>query len=270
MRALVVVALSCLSSVAVAKGKGATIDIDIKQGAVGDFMRVLGDTGKVNVVVLEGADTKVDVLAKKVPWEDVLADIVAKANLAFVREGNVVIVGSQAAIDARKATKKQKPSGPMIQLDLLGASAKDAAFLVAVASNTAFELDGGDAITIRLRQVNVSVAKDMLALVSKATVAPAPAKRALVRAKGACAAPKLPGADLELVGITSVGAKRWAMLGTRTSAETFVVTPADCLGVEGRKVKSIGANFLELTSEVDGRVEANVYQLYRGTILGAP
>ncbi|MFN0247631.1 MAG: hypothetical protein ACKV2T_12165 [Kofleriaceae bacterium] len=269
MRALVVAVWLLSSSVVVAKGK--TVDIDIKQGAVDDFMRVLGDTGKVNVVVLEGGDTKVDVLAKNVPWDKVLADTVAKANLAFVREGNVVIVGSQAAIDARKATKKAKASGPMIQLDLVGASPKDAALLIAVATGTAFDLDGGDAVSLRLRQVKASVAKDIVGLVSKATVAASPAKRAIGRAKGACVAPKLPANDLQLVGIAGIGTKRWAMFGTMTSAETFVVTQADCLGLERRKVKAISPTWLVVLNEADGRVEEFQYQLYPAQLpIGTP
>lgn len=255
MRGVVLAAVVLASSVADAKGKGKPVDLDFSSVAIGDVLRLLADVGRVNVVVLEGADTTIELRAKLVPWDDVLSDAVAKAKLAFVREGNLVIVGSQAAIDARKTAKKGKASGPSVDLDVLGASAKDAAYLVAIASQTPFELDGGNDVTLRLRRASLSVVKDMIALQSAATVAPAPAKRALARAKGACAAQKLTFDELELVGVMTIGTKRWAMLGTKTSAETYVVTPTDCIGVEGVKITRILPDSLE----IDGNVVLLMY-----------
>lgn len=243
------VMVAALVAPAAAKGKGAALSMSYKKAPVQDVLRVIGAVGKFNVVFADRVDAKIDVEYNTVPWDDVLREVVAQAKLAYVMEGNIAIVGTQASIDARKAqTAKAKPkaSGPRVTLDLVGASAKEAAGLLAIATGSAFELDGGDDATLLLKNVPLSVAKDMLALHTHATPVAKPAKPALVRAKGACAAPTLPVGELEIVGIAGVGTKRWAMLGTKTSAETFVIAAADCVGTERLAVKLVGDGFVDL------------------------
>jgi hypothetical protein len=252
MRALVVAAVLVVSPIAIAKGKGALIDMDVKQTALADVTRTLSDVGRFNVVLLEGADTKVDVQAKTVPWDDV----VASANLAMVREGNLFVVGSREAITARKAQKKPRYSGPVLDLAVVGVEPRDVATLIAVATGRPIVLEGGDAATIRLRKVPSDLAHEMVMLQTGAKIGEPPPRQAPpakvkpgdtkpAKATTICAAAKLPVADLELIGVVAAGTKRWAMFGTKTSAETFIVDKAGCLGVEGLDVRYIGFDALD-------------------------
>lgn len=254
MRGLVIAAVVCTSTIAAAKGKGAAMSADFTKAPLSEVLRLIGDVGKANIVILEGADTAIDVSVKATPWDDVLADVVAKANLAVVREGSLYIVGSQAAIDARKAQKKPKYAGVVLDIDVVGVDARDAGTLLAVATGKPIVLDGGTAATLRLRRVPSDLAREMIVLQTGATIgepvkvpkAPTPkadpkAAKSAKPAK-ACVAARLPLTDLEIVGIVRAGTKAWAMFGTRTSAETYIVDKAGCLGIESEKVTFLGAD----------------------------
>lgn len=252
MRGLVIAAVVCTSTIAAAKGKGAVMSADFTKAPLSEVLRLIGDVSKANIVILEGADTAIDVSVKATPWDDVLADVVAKANLAVVREGSLYIVGSQAAIDARKAQKKTKYAGVVLDIDVVGVDARDAGTLLAVATGKPIVLDGGTAATLRLRRVPSDLAREMIVLQTGATMgepvkipkAPTPDPKAAKSAKPAkaCVAARLPLTDLEIVGIVRAGTKAWAMFGTRTSAETYIVDKAGCLGIESEKVTFLGAD----------------------------
>jgi hypothetical protein len=257
-RALVFAVVVLAMSPAAAKGKGAAMSLDFKKAALSDVLRLISDVGRANIVILDGADTPIDITAKDTPWDDVLADVIAKANLAVVREGSLYIVGPQAVIDERKKLKKRTYAGPTMDIELVGVDAPAAAALVAMASAKPFVLEGGRPSTLRLRRAPTALVQEMLMLQTGATPPapppppadgttrhplrePKPAKNA----KAPCAAARLPIADIELVGVAKVGIQGWGMFGTKTSAETFIVAKSGCLGIEALKVKYIGFDVLE-------------------------
>ncbi len=260
MRALVFAVIALAASPVAAKGKGAKMSVDVKKTALSDVLRLVSDVGRANIVIVDGADTPIDVTLKDTPWDDVLADVVAKANLAFVSEGSLYIVGPQAVIDERKKLKKRTYAGPTMDIELVGVDAPAAASLVALASGKPFVLEGGRTSTIRLRRAPTALVQEMLMLQTGATPPapppppapgttrhplevkdPKPAKNAKV----SCAAARLPIADIELVGVAKVGTQGWGMFGTKTNAETFIVAKSGCLGIEALKVKLIGFDVLE-------------------------
>ena len=146
----------------------------------------------------------------------------------------------------------------MLDIDVVGVDARDAGTLLAVATGKPIVLEGGTAATLRLRRVPSDLAREMIVLQTGATIGepvkPAPkgvdpttpkakpgdAKPA--KPAKACVATRLPLTDLEIVGIVRAGTKQWAMFGTKTSAETYIVDKAGCLGIEGEKVTFIGAD----------------------------
>jgi len=258
MRALVIVGVLVFApAVASAQGAAARVDIDLKQASLDYVLRILGDTARLNVVILEGADTKVDVQVKRTPWTTVLDDVIKRANLAYVKEGNVVLVGPPAFIDERKKAKKRTYAGPAVDVDLVGVDATDAGKLLSAASPKPIRLEGGSkAVTLRLMRLPLDQAQELILLATGATVAAPPAKepapketKPATKATKACAAARMPAGDLEAIGVVRFGTKRWALLGTKTSAETFVVAQTDCVGTEAIKVKQIGTSFVQLADD---------------------
>jgi type IV pilus assembly protein PilQ len=79
---------------------GATVDFDFKDAPIHDLLRVLADTGNVNIVVPDTIDAKVTVRLKRVPWDQALEVILASHGLWYRREGNLYRIASRKEIDA--------------------------------------------------------------------------------------------------------------------------------------------------------------------------
>ena len=99
MRALVVLML--LSAVARADGElcvrdaryhGATIDLDVKDADIQEVLRLLAETGHVNLVVPDGVTGRVTLKLHRVPWDQAACAIAATHRLSITVDGNILIV----------------------------------------------------------------------------------------------------------------------------------------------------------------------------------
>lgn len=251
MRAVILAAVLLFTPAgASAQGSAKQVDLDFTQQPLAHLLKLLGDVGRVNVLVLEGGDTKLDIKAKRIPWTTAMDDLVKRANLASLREGSVILVGAPAMIEERKKAKKKTFAGPAVDVDFVDVDAADAARLLATATGKPLRLEAGvKPANFRIMRIQQEQVMDLIILQTGA-VQGNPAKDGEVKAAAKkCVAAKLPAGELEAIGIVAVGTKRWALLGTKTSPETFIISPTSCVGTEQAKVKAIGSAFVELADQ---------------------
>ena len=79
---------------------GATVDFDFKDAPIHDLLRIIADTGHVNIVVPESINAKVTVRLKRVPWDQALEVILASYGLWYRRDGNLYRVAPRKDLDA--------------------------------------------------------------------------------------------------------------------------------------------------------------------------
>jgi len=242
-RILAVLVLSLWSSMAVAGG--ALASIDVKDMRLGDLLRYLSDTGKVNIVPLVDPGTKVDVAYKRVAWDTVLAGVVKRMGLASLREGSVVLVGDSAAIaDLEKI--KHRYRGPRVELDFHEASDAAVAALLARLGAVSTLTGGTRSVTLYLRSVPLDQALDVLALVTGATTSPTGSSKS----PSGCAASKRPSKGMRVAGIGRLGIQRYAVVVD--GPEVVVIRKGDCLGSDALRVKEVGAGSITFaTPELD-------------------
>jgi len=82
---------------------GATVDFDFKDAPIHDLLRIISDTGHVNIVVPDTVDAKVTVRLKRVPWDEALDVILASHDLGYRREGTIYRVAPRKELDAEDA-----------------------------------------------------------------------------------------------------------------------------------------------------------------------
>jgi len=103
MRALVIGLLVATTSVAHAdrelcepgtrmRYRGAVVDLDVKGAEIHDVYRLLGDVGRINIVVPDDVTGKVTLRLKRVPWDQVACTVAAVHRLAITVNGNVLLV----------------------------------------------------------------------------------------------------------------------------------------------------------------------------------
>ncbi len=79
---------------------GATVEFDFKDAPIHDLLRIIADTGNVNIVVPDNIDAKVTVKLKRVPWDQALEVILASHALWYRREGNLYRIAPRKELDA--------------------------------------------------------------------------------------------------------------------------------------------------------------------------
>lgn len=72
--------------------RGATIDLDVKDADIHDVYRLLGDVGRVNIVVPDSVTGKVTVRLRRVPWDQVACTVAAVHDLTIAVDGNVLLI----------------------------------------------------------------------------------------------------------------------------------------------------------------------------------
>jgi type IV pilus assembly protein PilQ len=72
--------------------RGAPIDLDVKNADIHDVYRLLGDVGRVNIVIPEDIKAKVTLKLKRVPWDQVACTVAAVHKLVIGVNGNVYLV----------------------------------------------------------------------------------------------------------------------------------------------------------------------------------
>ncbi|HLL23125.1 MAG TPA: type IV pilus secretin PilQ, partial [Kofleriaceae bacterium] len=110
--------------------RGATVDLDFKDASLHDLLRLLGDTGRVNIVIPEAIDPKVTVRLRRVPWDQALDVILASHQLWYRRDGNIYRVAPRSELDkedeaeaARReaAIKSEAPASKIVPLNYANA-----------------------------------------------------------------------------------------------------------------------------------------------------
>jgi type IV pilus assembly protein PilQ len=79
---------------------GQTVEFDFKDAPIHDLLRIIADTGGVNIVVPDTIDAKVTVRLKRVPWDQALEVILASHGLWYRREGNLFRIAPRKELDA--------------------------------------------------------------------------------------------------------------------------------------------------------------------------
>ena len=114
--------------------RGATVDFDFKDAPIHDLLRIIADTGRVNIVVPDNINAKVTVRLKRVPWDQALEVILSSHGLWYRREGNLFRVADRKELDkedkeaaerAEAARKAETPRPEIVRLNY--ADAKDLA-----------------------------------------------------------------------------------------------------------------------------------------------
>ena len=81
-----------------ARYRGAPIDLDVKYADVHDVFRLLGDVGRVNIVVPDSVKAKITLRLKRVPWDQVACTVAAANRLAITMNGNVLLVTERTPV----------------------------------------------------------------------------------------------------------------------------------------------------------------------------
>jgi len=82
---------------------GATVDFDFKDAPIHDLLRIISDTGHVNIVVPDTIDAKVTVRLKRVPWDEALDVILQSHGLWYRRDGSIYRIATRKEIDTEDA-----------------------------------------------------------------------------------------------------------------------------------------------------------------------
>ena len=103
MRALLIVLLMSTTAIAddnigremctsQTRYRGATRDFDVKDADIRDVLRLLADTGKINIVVADDVSGRVTMRLKNVPWDQILCTVAAVHKLRVTIDRTIVMV----------------------------------------------------------------------------------------------------------------------------------------------------------------------------------
>jgi type IV pilus assembly protein PilQ len=91
---------------------GRRIDIDLKDADIHNVLRLLADTGHVNVVTGDDVGGTITIRMRNVPWDQVLDVVLQAKGLGMVRQGNLIRVAPMAQLqkerELRLAQQKQE------------------------------------------------------------------------------------------------------------------------------------------------------------------
>ena len=91
---------------------GRRIDIDLKDADVHNVLRLLADTGHVNIVTGDDVGGTITIRMRNVPWDQVLDVVLQAKGLGMVRQGNLIRVAPLAQLqkerELRLAQQKQE------------------------------------------------------------------------------------------------------------------------------------------------------------------
>ena len=75
-----------------ARFRGAVVDLDVKDAGIHDVYRLLGDVGRVNIVLPDDVTGKVTLRLRRVPWDQVACTVAAVHHLSISINGNVLLI----------------------------------------------------------------------------------------------------------------------------------------------------------------------------------
>jgi type IV pilus assembly protein PilQ len=95
-----------------ARYTGRRIDIDLKDADIHNVLRLLADTGHVNIVTADDVSGTITIRMRNVPWDQVLDVVLQAKGLGMVRQGNLIRVAPvqqlQKERDLKLAAQKQE------------------------------------------------------------------------------------------------------------------------------------------------------------------
>jgi type IV pilus assembly protein PilQ len=84
---------------------GRRIDIDLKDADVHNVLRLLADTGHVNIVTADDVTGTITIRMRNVPWDQVLDVVLQAKGLGMVRQGNLVRVAPLSQLQKERELK---------------------------------------------------------------------------------------------------------------------------------------------------------------------
>jgi type IV pilus assembly protein PilQ len=84
---------------------GRRIDIDLKDADIHNVLRLLADTGHVNVVTGDDVSGTITIRMRNVPWDQVLDVVLQAKGLGMVRQGNLIRVAPMAQLQKERELK---------------------------------------------------------------------------------------------------------------------------------------------------------------------
>lgn len=81
---------------------GRRIDLDLKDADIHNVLRLLGDVGRVNLVVADNVTGTVTIRMRNVPWDQALDVVLQSKRLGMVRRGNLVRVAPLADLERER------------------------------------------------------------------------------------------------------------------------------------------------------------------------
>jgi type IV pilus assembly protein PilQ len=84
---------------------GRRIDIDLKDADIHNVLRLLADTGHVNVVTADDVQGTITIRMRNVPWDQVLDVVLQAKGLGMVRTGNLIRVAPLAQLQKERELK---------------------------------------------------------------------------------------------------------------------------------------------------------------------
>jgi type IV pilus assembly protein PilQ len=84
---------------------GRRIDIDLKDADVHNVLRLLADTGHVNIVTADDVSGTITIRMRNVPWDQVLDVVLQAKGLGMVRQGNLLRVAPLSQLQKERELK---------------------------------------------------------------------------------------------------------------------------------------------------------------------
>src|SRR5438093_10388397 len=84
-----------------------TVSLDVQSAEVRDVLRLLAETGGVNILTSDEVQGTVTARLLDVPWEQALAAILTLTGLAQERQGNVILVAPAARLHSARQERLQ-------------------------------------------------------------------------------------------------------------------------------------------------------------------
>ncbi len=84
---------------------GRRIDIDLKDADIHNVLRLLADTGHVNVVTADDVSGTITIRMRNVPWDQVLDVVLQAKGLGMVRQGNLIRVAPLTQLQKERELK---------------------------------------------------------------------------------------------------------------------------------------------------------------------
>jgi type IV pilus assembly protein PilQ len=84
---------------------GRRIDIDLKDADIHNVLRLLADTGHVNVVTADDVTGTITIRMRNVPWDQVLDVVLQAKGLGMVRQGNLIRVALLSQLQKERELK---------------------------------------------------------------------------------------------------------------------------------------------------------------------